>query len=192
LGLFRRERLHERLAREGGLDEGGLQKRVAEPLDVGPPIPGVPGYHGVQRPRRWDAVVMARAPDLPGKEVTFVVLDDGSVILDDELPEPAVEPLAEQLDDLVDAPYRVEAVRRHDDVWAAAARRVDLLELPGAEGEHLTLTMQEGTKSFFVDGQPEFGTVSELERFASERYDSYVAEAHRLDGELWEVRVSPL
>jgi hypothetical protein len=187
LGLFRRERLHERLAREGGLNE-----RATEPIDVGPPVPGLPAFHGVQRPRRWDAVVMAEAPDLPGREVTFVVLDDGSVILDDELPEPAVEPIAEELDQVVDAPYRVEAVRRHGEVWAAAARCIDVVELPVAEGEHLMLTMQDGTKSFSVDGSPEFGTVTELERFAAERYGSYVAEANRLDGDLWEVRVSPL
>jgi hypothetical protein len=187
LGFFRRERLHERLAREGGLDE-----RAPEPIDVGPPVPGVPGYHGVQRPRRWDAVVMAEAPGLPGNEVTFVVLEDGSVVLDEELPEPAVEPIAEELDQVLDAPYRVEAVRRHGDVWAAAARRVDLIELPEAEGEQLTLTMQDGTKSLSVDGHSEFGSIPELERFAAERYDSYVAEANRLDGDLWEVRVNPL
>jgi hypothetical protein len=187
LGLFRRERLHERLAREGGLNE-----RAPEPIDVSPPVPGVPGYHGVQRPRRWDAVVMAQAPDLSGKEVNFVVLADGSVILDEELPEPAVEPLAEALDELVDAPYRVEAVRRHDDVWAAAARQIEVLEIPDVEGDELMLTMQAGTKTLTVDGQSEFGTVPELERFASQRYDSYVVEAKRLDEDLFEVRVSPL
>jgi hypothetical protein len=187
LGLFRRERLHERLAREGGLNE-----RPPEPIDTGPPVPGVPGYHGVQRPRRWDAVVMAEAPELEGAEVSFVVLDGGSVIMDDELPEEAIEPLAEVLDDVVEAPYRVEAVRRHGQVWAAAARRIEVLEIPGVEGEELMLTMQSGTKTLTVDGRSEFGTVPELERFASERYDSYVAEAKRLEGDLFEVRVSPL
>src|SRR5262245_2000184 len=135
---------------------------------------------------------MVEAPELPGHETSFVVLEGGSVILDEDLPEPAVEPIAEVLDQVVDAPYRVEAVRRHGDVWAAAARRVDLLELPGAQGDELMLTLQDGTKSFSEDGHPEFGTVPELERYASERYDSYVAEAKRLDGELFEVRVSPL
>jgi hypothetical protein len=187
LGFFRRERLHERLAREGG-----LTARPAEALDVGPPAPGLPGYHGVQRPRRWDAVVMAEAPDLPGDEANFVVLADGSVILDEELPEPAVEPIAEELDQVVEAPYRAEAVRRHGHVWAAAARRIEVLEIRGMEGEELMLTMQDGTKSFSVDGRPEFGSVPELERFAEERYESYAAVAKRLDGDLFEVRVSPL
>jgi hypothetical protein len=191
LGLFRRETLHERLAREGGLTERAAE-RPLEPVDVGPPAPGVPGYHGVQRPRRWDAVVMAEAPDLPGDEMAFVVLPDGSVIIDDELPEPAIEPLAEALDDVVEAPYRVEAVRRHDQVWAAAARRIEVLEIPGVDGEELMLTMQDGTKTLGIDGRPEFGTVPELERFASERHDAYVAEAKRLDGDLFEVRISPL
>jgi hypothetical protein len=192
LPLFRRERLHERLAREGGLEEDGSARRVPEPIDTGPPAPGVPGYHGVQRPRRWDAVVMAEAPDLPGHEAAFVVLADGSVIIDAELPEPAIEPLANELDAVVEAPYRVEAVRRHGDVWAAAARRIEVLEIPGVDGEELMLTMQDGTKTLVVDGLPEFGTVSELERLASERFDSYAAEAKRLDGDLFEVRVSPL
>jgi hypothetical protein len=187
LGFFRRERLHERLAREGGLDE-----QAPQPLDAGPMAPGLPGYHGVQRPRRWDAVLMAEAPDLPGDEASFVVLGDGSVILDEELPEPAVEPIAEELDQVVEAPYRVEAVRRHGDVWAAAVRRIDVLELADVEGEELMLTMQDGTKSFSVDGRPEFGSVPELERFAEERFSSYAAVANRLDGDLWEVRVSPL
>jgi hypothetical protein len=191
LGLFRREKLHERLAREGGLNEG-TSERVPEPVDVGPPAPGVPGYHGVQRPRRWDAVVMAEAPELAGDEVAFVVLSDGSVIIDDELPEPAIEPLAEELDNVLEAPYRVEAVRRHGQVWAAAARRIEVLEIPGVDGEEPMLTMQDGTKTLAIDGRPEFGTVPELERLASERYDSYVAEAKRLDGDLFEVRISPL
>ena len=190
--LFRRERLHERLAREGGLNEGAVNERPQDPIDLSPPVPGVPGYHGVQRPRRWDAVVMAEAPDLPGHEASFVVLADSSVILDDELPEPAVEPLAEALDSVVEAPYRVEAVRRHGDIWAAAAREIDVLEIPDVEGEELMLTMRDGQKTLVVDGRQEFGTVTELERFASERYDSYAAEAKRLDGDLFEVRVSPL
>jgi hypothetical protein len=181
LGLFRRERLHERLAREGGLTENA----APEPVDTGPPAPGVPGFHGMQRPRRWDAVVMVEAPDLEGTETEFVALVDGRVAS-------AAEPLVAELDDVVERPYRVEAVRRHGAVWAAAAKHIHVLELEGADGEELMLTMQDGTKTLTVDHAPHFGTVPALERYASERFDSYVAEARRLDGDLFEVRVSPL
>jgi hypothetical protein len=186
LGLFRRKPLHERLAKQGDLFSA-----APEPVDTQPRW-GEVGIHGLQRPRQWDAVVMASAPALHGDETTFVVLSDGSVVLDDDLPEPAIEPLAQELDQVLDPPYRVEAVRRHGDVWAGAAKRIDVVELPGATGKELTLTMQDGTKAFYVDGQPEFGTIPELERFASERYDSYAAVANRIDGDLWDVRVNPL
>jgi len=186
--LFRREKLHERLAREGGLVGG------SDPLDVSPPVPGVPGYHGVQRPRRWDAVVMVEAPGIEGDETTFVVLQGGSVLLDEGLEEEAVEPIAAELDAAVDAPYRVEAVRRHDDVWAAAARRIELVELPdlAGDGEELTLTYHDGSRTLEIDGRPEFGSVPELERVAGERFASYVARASRLDDDLWEVNITPL
>jgi len=182
LGLFRRERLHERLAREGGLNDG---VSAPEPIDVSPPAPAVPGYHGMQRPRRWDAVVMAEAPGLEGNDAEFAVLADAPV-------RAGAGPLVEELDGVVERPYRVEAVRRHGDVWAAAAKRIAILEIDGADGDELMLTMRDGTKTLTVDHLPEFGTVPALERYASERFDSYVAEARRLEGDLFEVRVSPL
>src|SRR5919201_7127309 len=182
MGLFRREKLHERLAREGGIQVRG----EPEPLDVGPREPGVPGYHGVQRPRRWDAVVTVEAPELEGDETSFVVLGDGSLLLDEDLPEAEVEPFAEELDTVLEPPYRVEAVRRHGHIWAAAARRIEIVELPEVEGEELSVTMHEGSRTVSVEGRPEFGGVPALERLAGERYDSYVALARRLDGDVWE------
>jgi hypothetical protein len=184
--LFRREKLHQRLAREGGL------AGAPEPLDLSPPVPGVPGYHGVQRPRRWDAVVMVEAPGIEGDEATFVVLAGGSVLLDEGFEEETLEPIAAELDAAVDPPYRVEAVRRQDDVWAAAARRIEIVELPDRDGEELTLTYHAGSRTLEVDGKPEFGSVPELERVAAERFDSYVARASRLDDDLWEVSITPL
>jgi hypothetical protein len=135
---------------------------------------------------------MAKAPDLQGDSVEFVALPDGSVLLDEEIPEEAVEPIVEEFDDLVELPYRAEAVRRHEDVWAAAARRIEVAELPDADGEELSLTMQDGSRTLLVEGLPVFGSVPALERVAGERYESYVALAKRLDGDLWEVRITPL
>ncbi|HEX9415141.1 MAG TPA: hypothetical protein VF895_00370 [Gaiellaceae bacterium] len=184
--LFRRKPLHERLARQGVLDA-----QEPQPVDTTPRW-GEAGIHGVSRPRRWDAVVMAQAPDLQGDSVQFVVLSDGSVLLDEEIPEEAVEPIVEEFDELVEPTYRVEAVRRHEDVWAAAAKRIEVAELPNAQGEELSLTMQDGSRTLLVDGRPEFGSVPALERIAGERYESYVALGTRLDADLWEVRITPL
>jgi len=74
LSLFRRkEPLHERLAREGGL---------VEPDDAPAPWREV-GVHGMERPREWDATVAAEVPGLEGDAATFVVLPDGSVLVEE-------------------------------------------------------------------------------------------------------------
>ena len=72
VGFFRRESLHERLAREGGLDE-------RPPHDTTPRW-GAAGIHGVPRPRQWDAVATAEAPGLMRDEIEFVGLPDGSLV----------------------------------------------------------------------------------------------------------------
>jgi hypothetical protein len=184
--LFRRKALHERLAQEGDLSAS-----APEPVDTTPKW-GEVGIHGLQRPRQWDVVVTARAPDLEGKKTEFSSLPDGLLIIDEGVRAEDLEPLILAVESELEPPYRAEAVLQHDHTWAVAARAVDLLELPGVEGEELTLTLQDGVKSFVLDGHEEFGTVPELERFALERYNSFVAVANHLDGDLWEVRVNPL
>ena len=54
MGLFRRESLHERLAREGGL---------VEPSGVRPAWDEA-GIHGVPQAREWDLVATVAAPEL--------------------------------------------------------------------------------------------------------------------------------
>ena len=76
----RRESLHERLAREGGLSQG-----EPPPHDTTPRW-GETGIHGVARPRRWDAVVLAESP-YPGQELDFVALPDGTLLVEDEVVE---------------------------------------------------------------------------------------------------------
>lgn len=182
---FRRKPLHERLAQQGDLAAG------PEPVDTKPRW-GEVGIHGLQRPRTWDVVATVRAPDLEGTETEFSSLPDGTLVIDEDVLAEDLEPMILAIEDGLLPPYRASAVRQHDDVWAVAARRVELLELRDVEGDEVTLTVQDGARSLSVDGEPEFGTAIDLERFASERYDSYVAVAERLDGDLFEVRVSPL
>ena len=60
------------------------------------------------------------------------------------------------------------------------------MKLPGVEGNEIELSMHEGDHTLVVDGQPAFGSISDLER------PEHVARARRLDGETWEVRFDPL
>jgi hypothetical protein len=187
MALFgRRESLHERLAREGGLTE------APPPHDTRPRW-GETGIHGVARPREWDAVGTVEAPDLTGDAVEFTRLPDASLLLDDEVDADAVAPLADALDGMIDGSYRAEGVRRHGSTWAFAARRIDVVEIQSpVDGDEVVLSAAQGERTLTVDGAPGFGSIPELERLGSARHESYVVRAQRLDGQLWEVSVSPL
>jgi hypothetical protein len=183
--LFRRrESLHERLARQGGLD---LQP-VAEPR---PPGWMETGIHGVPRAREWDAVVAVDAEGVEGDRARFVALPDDTLVVEEG---GDVEPLAAAIDETVASPpYRAEAMRRGESQWAVGIRRIDVLDLaedPG--GSQLTLTVHDGDRSLLVDESHAFGSVPQLEEFGSARGDSYVVQARRLDGSIWEVEAMPL
>src|SRR5437773_2408379 len=125
---WRRERLHERLAREGDLL---LERAATESEPSRPPWDKV-GIHGVHRPRRWDAVVMVAAPGLPGDEIAFVTLPDGTLVADEDAPADAqaLSPLASPLGGTLAPPFRAEAVPRTNARWAVRARSINGGELP--------------------------------------------------------------
>ncbi len=182
MGLFRRrEPLHERLAREGGL---------GQPLpEAAPPGWMETGIHGVQRPREWDAVVTVEAEGVQGDRARFVALADQTLLVEEG---ENVEALADALDN-VPPPYRAEAVRRGESQWAVGIHRIEVVSLPDApEGQELTLTARDGGRTLLVDGAPVFGSQPELERLGEARGESYVVQGNRLADDLWEVRVVPL
>jgi hypothetical protein len=183
--LFRREKLHERLAREAGM----LHEDPPQP-DPRPAFET--GIHGLQQPRRWDAVVMTDALDIEPSELEFVALADGMVVLEHGLEDARIEPLVEAGKTVVKPPFRAQAVRRSGRTWAVAVRAIEVLHLPNTRGQDLTLTMHDGSRTLTVDGRPEFGSVPALERTAEQRHDSYVARATRIRGDLWEVAINPL
>ena len=186
MALFRRgESLHERLAREGGLVE-------PPPHDTQPRW-GETGIHGLQRPREWDAVATVEAPGLAGDSLEFVSLPDGTLLLDEEVDAAAAAPLADALEQAVRPPYRAEAVRRDGATWAAAARSIEVVELPERlEGEEIVVVSSTDGTTLTVDGEQGFGSVPELQRLGEARHASYVVRAERLDGNLWEFHISPL
>ncbi len=188
--LFKREPLHARLAREAGLP---LDERP--PHDTGPRW-GEVGIHGVARPREWDAVVAAEAPELGVGELEFVVLPDGTVVVDDApaLEPGALDPLAAAVETTLERPYRARAVWRGGSRWGVAARRIEVAELPrGVSGEEIVLSHAGAERSLTVDGDPSLGTIPALERLGAARAgSSYVVRAERLADALWEIEVTPL
>jgi hypothetical protein len=188
--IFRREPIHKKLARQARL-EGELDPR-SEPAPVDPgPHWGETGIHGVPRPRRWDVVASADAPGLHGDDVHFVALPNGDLIVDEDEPEGTVTPLADALEETIEPPYRAEAVRRGEDVWAVAARRVQVAELE-APGDEIELVASAEGRTLSVDGRREFGSVPELEQLGQNEGDFYVVRARRLDEGFWEVETSAL
>jgi hypothetical protein len=176
VSLFRRrEPLHVRLARAGE-DGGGASS---------PPVPwDAAGIHGIPRAREWDTVTTVEAPELEGDRADFVCIAPGRIVVLDGPPSPAR--LAAAVEAALAPPFRAEAVRRHGSLWAVAARRVELVALPGLEGEELELASHKGVRTLAVDGERRFGTLPALER------DEHVVRARRLEGDLWEVESDPL
>jgi len=194
LGFFRRERpIHEQLAKEGGLDYArdlaDLSPR--EPIDPRHPFWQVVGIHGIPREREWDAVASAEAPGLPGDNVEFVALIDGSLVVDGDVPDGALAPLADALS--LPAPYHAFAVHQDADVWSVAAKRVQVLEVPeDVPGDEIQLVISDETRTLLVDDTPSSASVQSLEAFAGGQFGSFVLHASRLDDLLWEVTVIPL
>jgi hypothetical protein len=182
--LFRRrESLHDRLAREGGLT-------TAPPGDPARPGWMETGIHGVHRAREWDAVVTVEVEGVDGDRARFVALHDETLLVEEG---GDVEPLAAALDDVAETPYRAEAVRRGESRWTIGVRRIQVVELPDDRGgEEVTLTVRDGERTLLVDGRPEFGSIAELEQAGAARGESYVVQGRRLDGTTWEVEVVPL
>lgn len=192
------EPAHERLAREAGID---LDSPLNMPADVPfPPdqrVPFVgairePGIHGIHRQRQWDTVATADAPGLQGEEIEFVVLPDGTVLVEEEVSEGALAPLAEAVEQSLPPPYRARAVQRDGELWGVAANRIDVVEVPETiPGDMVSLAVQGEERTLLVDDRPVWDAVPTLEAHAAQHRD-YVLHAERLDGDLWAVKVNPL
>jgi hypothetical protein len=186
VGLFRRKPLHQRLLEQGGL--------ANPPSHEHAPFTGLvreAGIHGVARPRRWDTVVTVEAPGLAGRRAAFVAVPDGSLVVEDQEGDAPLDQLAAAVETELRPPYRAEAARHRDDLWAVSARRIEVAEF-GAAGDELELAVHEGETVLRVDGNRVFGSEPSLERIGQSRGRSYVVRARRIDGDLWEVEAAPL
>ena len=201
MGLFRRQKetLNEQLLREMQQDD----VHEVEPTELHPvdayagtyPVDDITGIwrRAMARPGEYDAVVSVHAPDIAGDAVEFATLANGDVIVDTEQGDADLSPFADAVEQHVEPPYRVVARRGEGELWSVAARGIDVLEVQFSGGDEIELASVGGSLDVRVDGEPWSGHIPALEH-AGEAADGedYVVQAERLDGDLWEVRASPL
>jgi hypothetical protein len=185
----RRKPLHELLLEEGELREPPPAAHAEAPV-AGQGVR--PDVHGFAREREWDALATVEAPELAGDELAFDVLPDRTVLVETQEGDKPLTALAEAIERELTPPYRARAVRQSSELWAVAARTIDVVRLPDRSGEALELTVRGGERRLVVDGIREFGGVPELEELGESRHRDYVVRAERLDDDWWEVRVDLL
>jgi hypothetical protein len=199
MGLFRRrqETLNEQLLREAGLDPAQVLGDAQPP----PPAPeptsvlatlGVPDGSRVG-PKEWDATVAVEAPGLAGDRVEFTALPNGDLIVGEEAGDADLSPLADAVERNLHPPYRAVAARQEGDLWAVGAKRIEVVQFPFARGDSLELSSKDSWQEFRVDGEPtDAAAPAALEQVRERAGADYFVKAERIDGDLWEVRVSAL
>jgi hypothetical protein len=151
----------------------------------------IPGISGAPRLPSWDAVASAHAPGVPGESVSFTALADGTLIVEEDVPDDSLGPLADAVEERIAPPYRATAVRDEGDVWSVAARGITVNEIPGLEGDVIELTLMGGVRDLSIDGETATQEIPALDALAEEHGDASV-RAERVDGDQFTVDVFPL
>ena len=161
---------------------------MLQSLGVGAAIPGV---MGVGPGRTWDAVVATHAPSLTGDSVTFVALEDGTLIVTEDVADGSLTPVADQLEEMLSPPYRAAAARGEGDVWTAVAEKVLVVEIADIPGDELELTVVDGERTLTIGDEQDGRAVPALDELA-EKQGSVAIHAERVDGDTFTVDVFPL
>ena len=156
-----------------------------------PPGVGIPGVTGAAAGRTWDAVASAHSPGLPGESVSFVALEDGSLVVDEDVPDGSLSPLADALEENISPPYRATAVRDDGDVWSVSAQHLSVAEIPGIEGDVVELSVVGGNREVSIDGERATEWAPALDALAEGSGDT-VVRAERIDGDLFTIDVFAL
>lgn len=172
-----------------GAQAGGF---LAQPPGMdGEPGLGIAGISGAPRGRTWDAVASAHAPDLTGESVTFTALEDGTLVVDQDVPDDSLAPIADAVEQMLPPPYRAAAARSEGDLWTAVAEAVRIVELPEIEGDEIELTVVGGERTLTIGDERTIRPLPGLDALADE-HDSVALHAERVDGDLYAVDVFPL
>ena len=222
MSIFRRrkdETLNEQMLREAGIAEDGdtpssenrpdsvtASTNEAEPADETGPLEPVDPYAGtyasdrwfgtltraMARPGVWDVLTTVHAPGIAGDTVEFATVPAGDMIVDTETGDADLSPFADAVEKQLEPPYRVLARREDDDLWSLAARTIDVVELQLEKGDEIELVENEGSTELRIDGEASEQVIPELEHAGDALGSDFVVQADRLDGDLWEIRVSAL
>ncbi|HET7354237.1 MAG TPA: hypothetical protein VFJ11_09360 [Gaiellaceae bacterium] len=198
MGLFRRrqETLNEQLLREAGIDPAQvLGDPRPRPLQQPPSIlaaAGVPDGSSLG-PKEWDAAVTVDVPGLAGNRIEFTTIPNGDVIVSDETGDADLSPLADAVEQRLSPPYRAVAQRQEANLWAVGAKQIRVVQIAFPDGDKLEFSYHDDHGELRVDGEASDALVPpELERLAETTGDSFYVEAERIDGDLWEVKVTAL
>jgi hypothetical protein len=193
--LFRkRETYNEQMLREAGLD----RVRFRDPAPTPPPTLASVNLaaltlHGRLGPKEWDAVTTVVAPGIAGDRVEFTVLPEGDLIVETEEGDGDLSPLADAIEERIAPPYRAAGSRQEGDLWVVGAKAIGVATFPFPEADALQLSQSDGVAELRVDGEPsDAAPPVELQRLGEAAGADYSVEATRIDGDSWEVRVSPL
>lgn len=149
------------------------------------------GIHGLHRLREWDAFATVHAPGLIGDEAQVVLLVDGTVVVEEGEPGPASTRALGAV--RLAPPCRVRLVRRDGDLWAVAARTIDVVELrPDPGGTEIAVEWDGTERSVRVDGVPRLVPLPELGPVRRGRVVPYAGVLHRLHGTAWEAEIAEL
>jgi hypothetical protein len=119
------------------------------------------------------------------------VLDDGTLIVDEDVPDGSLSPVADALEEMISPPYRAAAARNEGDMWTAVAETVRIVDLPDLDGDEVDLTVVDGERTLTIDGETTLRSLPALDALADE-HESVALHAERVDGDLFAVDVFPL
>lgn len=164
------------------------------------------GISGVPRQREWDFVTLVDVPELDGapvSELAFRLLGSGNLAgtEPDGVSSAALARLSALVEEVLEPPCEVRALRRGVLDWSLAARHitVELVDLPPLEGveEVAVAVAPDGGRTLLVDGE-EIDSDGRLEQVAlaleahgRERFPTFVARAVQSTAG-WELTVDPL
>ncbi len=197
MALFKkRETYNEQMLREAGLDRV-VFKDPAPPPDQStrPPTSdwSTLTRDGRLGPPDWDATTTTTAPGILGDQVRFTVLPNGELIVEEEQGDGDLSPLADAIEGRLDPPYKAIASRQEGDLWGVGAKRIEVTTIPLPDADTLELSQSAGETELRVDGESSDAAAPvELQRLGERTGGDFSVQATRIDGDEWEVRVSPL